>query len=203
MADGSAVEVGLAGHEGMSALSLAFGSRTTPHTTMVQIPNSAYSMPAEAFLSQLGLDRALNARVLSYAEYSFNAAAQFVACNRLHPVEERYARWILMAHDRVGEGEFMLTQEFTAQMLGVRRASVTVVAGAMSDSGLIAYRRGFISVLDRVALEEVACECYRVVNAELQRLLGYGARQSTIADIITVPNDGSSEKAAANQDRRT
>lgn len=202
MADGAAVEVGLAGHEGMSALSLAFGSRTTPHTTMVQIPDGAYSMSAEAFLGQLGFDAALKSRVLSYAEYSFNAAAQFVACNRLHAVEERYARWILMADDRVGEREFMLTQEFTAQMLGVRRASVTVIAGVLSASGLIGYRRGRLSVLDRAGLEETSCECYGVVNRELQRLMGYGSRQTSLS-ALNRPNDGSAERAAAVQERRT
>jgi CRP-like cAMP-binding protein len=176
MADGNAVEVGLAGHEGMSALSVVFGSRTTPHMTVVQISDSAHSMNAQQFLTLIDADEQLKRRVMAYAEYTFTAAAQFAACNRLHQIEERYARWILMAADRVGE-EFVLTQEYSAQMLGVRRPGVTLVAGTMSRSGLIAYHRGRISVLDRERLEETACECYALVNAELLRLMGYAARR--------------------------
>ena len=177
MKDGSAVEVGFAGHEGFSALGIIFGSLTTPHSTVVQISDSAYVMRTESFLEQLDADAALRTRALAYAEYSYIAATQFAACNRLHPLEERYSRWILMADDRVGGGEFMLTQDYSAQMLGVRRAGVTITAGSMSKSGLISYRRGRIVVLDRERLEEVACECYGVVNAELRRLLGYGPRR--------------------------
>jgi CRP-like cAMP-binding protein len=174
MADGSAVEVGIAGHEGMSTLSLAFGSRVSPHCTLVQIADSAYCMRARYFADEIRSDSALRARVLSYAQYVFVAATQFAACNRLHPMEQRYARWLLMADDRVGDDEFSLTQEYSAQMLGVRRAGVTVVAGEMSTAGLIAYRRGHVTVLDREGLEASSCECYRAVNDELQRLMGYG-----------------------------
>lgn len=174
MADGNAVEVGLAGHEGMSALSVVFGSRVSPHMTVVQIQDSAYSMGAQLFLDQMENDRRLKDRVLAYAEYTFTAAAQFAACNRLHAIEERYARWILMAADRTGN-DFMLTQEYSAQMLGVRRPGVTLVARSMSDAGLISYRRGHIAVLNRAGLEELSCECYAMVNGELRRLMGYGA----------------------------
>jgi CRP-like cAMP-binding protein len=179
MADGTAVEVGIAGHEGMSALSLSFGNRTSPHTTIVQISqpdNASYSMPADAFLAAQSDDRELHERCKAFGEYSFIAATQFAACNRLHPVEERYARWLLMADDRVGGGEFMLTQDFTAEMLGVRRASVTVVAGMLSTAGLIAYRRGHLQVRDLEGLRNTACECYQALDDELQRLLGYQSR---------------------------
>jgi CRP-like cAMP-binding protein len=176
MADGSAVEVGIAGHEGLSSMSLAFGSRISVHSTIVQIPDSAYRMRAEAFAAQTRSDIGLRERVLAYGQYVFTAATQFAACNRLHPVEERYARWLLMADDRVGNDEFSLTQEYSAQMLGVRRASVTVVAGTMSQAGLITYRRGRITVLDRHQLECAACECYAAANDELQRLMGYDVR---------------------------
>lgn len=141
-------------------------------------------MSADLFLRQLEIDADLRARVFAYAEYSFIAAAQFAACNRLHPIAERYARWLLMADDRVGMREFELTQEFSAQMLGVRRPGVTVVALELSNAGLISYRRGHISILDRQGLEEAACECYSVVNFELQRLMGYGARQTRIVDLL-------------------
>ena len=178
MLDGGSVEVGLAGHEGMSALPLAFGSRTSVHVTVVQIGDSAYSMDAQRFLALVNEHADLRDRALAYAEYSFSASTQFAACNRLHPIEERYARWMLMADDRVGTDEFALTQEYAAQMLGVRRAGVTVVAGTLSEAGLIAYARGHVRVLDRPGLTDAACECYGVVNAELRRLMGYGARNS-------------------------
>jgi CRP-like cAMP-binding protein len=178
--EGAAIEVGLAGHEGLSPIALAFGSRISRHTTVVQVPDSAHCMDADAFLAELDADAALKQRALLYAEYSFAAATQFTACNGLHPVEERYARWILMADDRAGTPDFSLTQEFSAQMLGVRRASVTTVARGMSEIGLISYHRGQVSVKDRAGLEEAACECYVAVNGDLQRLMGYGARQAPL-----------------------
>ena len=186
MLDGSGIEVGLAGHEGMSALSIAYGNRLSPHLTVVQIADSAYFMGAGLFLDLMKRDEHLRERVLAYAEYAFIASTQFAACNRLHPIEERYARWILMADDRVGNEPFLLTQEYSAQMLGVRRAGVTVVAGAMSKAGLISYRRGHVSVLDRDALESASCECYRVVNAELFRLMGYAFGQAVVVPLKKV-----------------
>ncbi len=181
MLDGDAVEVGLAGHEGMSGVCLAYGMRESSHAMIVQIGDSAYGMGADAFVQQLNGDIELKERLLAYAGYSFIAATQFAACNRLHPIEERYARWLLMADDRIGSGEISLTQEFAAQMLGVRRAGVTVVAGTLSAAGLISYGRGHVTVLDRAGLEEAACECYRAVNTELHRFMGYGAVQVPVA----------------------
>jgi CRP-like cAMP-binding protein len=180
MLEGETVEVGLSGHEGLSPISVAFGNLIGRHTTVVQIGDSAYCMDAAAFLAELESDADLKRRAQLFAEYSFGAATQFAACNGLHPVEERYARWILMVDDRVG-ADFSLTQEYSAQMLGVRRASVTTVARGMADVGLIAYHRGHVSVKDRAGLEEMACECYAAVNGDLQRLMGYGARQAPLA----------------------
>jgi CRP-like cAMP-binding protein len=173
MQDGSAVEVGLAGPEGMSPISIAYGSKMSAHTTVVQISDSAYCMKADDLLAEMQNDRMLRERMLAYAEYSFYAASQFAACNRLHSIVERYARWLLMADDRVGGDEFVLTQEYSAQMLGVRRAGVTVVAGQMSEARLISYRRGHIVILDRERLTDAACECYEAVNSELKRLMNY------------------------------
>jgi CRP-like cAMP-binding protein len=178
MADGSAVEVGLAGPEGMSPVTLAFGSRTGTQTGIVQIGGSACTMSASVFGARMEADAALHDLVLKYGHYSFTASAQFAACNRLHPIDQRYARWLLMADDRVGDGEFTLTQEYSAQMLGVRRAGVTVVAGEMSKAGLISYHRGRITILDHAALLAASCECYAVVNDELLRLLGYDIRRA-------------------------
>ena len=199
MADGEAVEVGIAGPEGMSSISLAYGSRTSPHTTVVQIADSAYCLSAEEFLAEMRTDAALRDRMLMYAEYSFSAATQFAACNRLHPIVERYARWLLMADDRVGGGEFVLTQEYSAQMLGVRRAGVTVVAGQMSEAGLISYRRGHVMILDRERLADAACECYDAVNVELQRLMHYDIRRTASQSdgIATLHHDDRKTSGAA------
>ena len=175
--EGSAVEVGLAGHEGLSPLPVTFGSLVSRHSTVVQIPDSALFIGTKAFLAEFRADVALRDQCSRYAEYSFGAATQFAACNAVHPVEERYARWILMANDRVGAREFSLTQEYSAQMLGVRRATVTNIASGLSQKGLISYQRGRVFVIDRDGLEDAACECYAAVNADLERLMGYSAQQ--------------------------
>ena len=178
MVDGSAVEVGFTGHEGFGGLSIAFGSKMNTHSIVVQIPDSAYQIDAQFFLAQMNVDAVLKERALAYAEYAFIAAAQYAACNRLHPIEQRYARWMLMAHDRVGADEYSLTHEFVAQMLGVRRPAVTIVAGSLSKSSIIAYNRARVRVLDVSALEATACECYGALTAHLKRLMGYGPRFS-------------------------
>lgn len=184
MRDGGSVEVGLTGHDGMSGVSVIFGDRVSPHSTLVQIADGSYTMPAKSLLHELESNAHFKARVRAYAGYSFVAATQFAACNRLHPIEERNARWLLMADDRVGGDPFVLTQEFSAQMLGVRRAGVTVVAGTLSNAGLIAHSRGHVSILDRAGLEDAACECYGAVNAELQRFMGYGPRRVSISSVL-------------------
>lgn len=199
MLDGAAVEVGLAGNEGMSSLPLAFGSRTSPHVTVVQVPDSAYSMDARRFVALMKDDPHLRDRALAYAEYCFSASTQFAACNRLHPIEERYARWMLMADDRVGADDFALTHEYAAQMLGVRRSGVTIVAGKLGAAGLVAHSRGRVRVLDRAGLANAACECYGVVNAELRRLMGYGARYSPPA----TPSGSARSQTAAPADHET
>jgi CRP-like cAMP-binding protein len=174
--DGNAVEVGFAGHEGMTGLPLAYGDAYCTNATLVQISGSALGIDAPAFAAHLHDDADLRRRARAYANYSYVACTQFAACNRLHPITERYARWLLMAHDRVGSSEFVLTQEYCAQILGVRRASVTLVAGEFAAARFIEYKRGHLTVLDRAGLETAACECYGRVNGELQRLMGYGAR---------------------------
>lgn len=172
---GAALEAGVAGHDGLSPLSMAFGSSSSRHGTVVQIPDSAYRIGVDSFLMEYELDTILRERCSRFAEYSFCAATQFAACNGVHQVEERYARWILMADDRV-RSELNLTQEYLAQMLGVRRATVTTVALKFAKANIIAYRRGRVSILDRVALEHASCECYVAVNHDLRRLMGYDAR---------------------------
>jgi CRP-like cAMP-binding protein len=177
LSDGSAVEVGVAGHEGMSALSLAFGSLVNTNAIAVQAAGSAYRISAKQFAEQLQIDPHLRGRLLAYVQYSYVAAMQLAACNRHHLVAQRYARSLLMASDRMGASDLKLTHEDSAGILGVRRAGVSVAAAALSHAGVIAYRRGFLKVLDRDRLEAASCECYGIVNAELYRCMGYSAMQ--------------------------
>ncbi|HEX3462721.1 MAG TPA: Crp/Fnr family transcriptional regulator [Candidatus Elarobacter sp.] len=172
MGDGSAIEVGLTGREGLVGPAHAFGTRTSLHTTVVQIPGDALRLDAGVFEQAVEREPDLRDRVRAFAHYIFTAAAQFTACNRLHPIEERYARWLLMVQDRTHSDEIPLTQEFTAEMLGVRRAGVTVVAGRLNEAGLITVGRSRVTVRDRRGLEKVACECYSTVNDALRKLLG-------------------------------
>ena len=173
LADGTTVEVATIGNEGLIGLPLFLHANSIPFTAFVQVPGEALRMDAEAF------DRLLRAGseefshlLYRYTQALFNQLAQHVVCNRLHPIAPRCARWLLLTHDRVGQAAFPLTHEFLAQMLGVRRASVTTVAGRLQQAGLIRYRRGIVRVLDRAGLEVASCECYGVIKQEYDRLLG-------------------------------
>jgi CRP-like cAMP-binding protein len=182
MAAGDAVEVGFTGRGGMVGAWLALHQASTGHESVVQLTGSAWRMSTDLFERELGSNDALNDVLLHFTQYCIVAAGYFTACNGLHQIEERYARWLLMVHDRVAGDEFHLTQEYAGQMLGVRRTSVTLVAGALSRAGLISYRRGDLKILDRAALEDTACECYAAVDDELGRLMGYNLRKPIHAE---------------------
>jgi CRP-like cAMP-binding protein len=176
MEDGGTVEVGTIGNEGMIGTPLYLGAARSPTRAFSQIPGDCLRMTAANFKRELTeADEALHRLIGRYCQAFVNQISQSVACNHLHSVEERSCRWLLMAHDRVGKDEFPLTQEFLSQMLGVRRPSVTIAAGLLEKAGLITYKRGRITVLNRDGLEAASCECYGVVNREYERLLGTGA----------------------------
>ncbi len=173
MADGGTVEVATVGNEGFAGLPLLLGTDRSPAQVYCQVPPCvARRMDADAFREEAGREGSFRGLLARYAQAAFAQSNQSTACNRLHSVEERCARWLLMTHDRVGADEFPLTHEILAQMLGVRRAGVTVAAGVLQRAGLIEYRRGRLRVLDRAGLEDAACECYGVVRGEFDRLLG-------------------------------
>jgi CRP-like cAMP-binding protein len=136
-------------------------------------------MTTEALRSEVGPGDRLHELLRRFTEATLVFAAQSSACNRLHPVEQRCSRWILHTHDRVGRDEYSLTQEFLAQMLGVRRASVSEVASSFQEEGLISYRRGNLRILDRSGLEAVTCECHSVITKEFERLLDPGTDSGT------------------------
>jgi CRP-like cAMP-binding protein len=170
MSDGQSVEVATIGNEGVAGLPLFLQTgRTSEHRAFCQVPGSALRMAADAFLDCIDRVPSLRLQLQRYTMTLFAQVAQSSACNRLHPIEQRCARWLLLTHDRVGADRFPLTQDFLAQMLGVQRTSVNAVAQTLSEAGAIRYARGMITVLDRPRLEAAACECYEIIAREAER----------------------------------
>lgn len=178
MADGAGVEVGTIGREGVVGGSIALGARTTPTECIIQVAGNAQRLPASVVLASFAVAReddggaSLQELMLLYGQALFEQCAQTAACNRLHALEHRCARWLLMIHDRVEGDELLLTQEFLSYMLGVRRAGVTEACGTLMRAGLIRYRHGRITVSDRAGLEAAACECFQVTVDAYEQLLG-------------------------------
>jgi CRP-like cAMP-binding protein len=172
MEGGFTLEVGTIGNEGMVGTPVFLGSESSPTRAISQVPGEALRMETKVFQGEMKLGGRLYGLVQRYTQAMINQISQSTVCNRRHAVQKRMCRWLLMSHDRVGTDEFQLTQEFLAQMLGVRRPTVSAVAGILQKAGLISYHRGTITVLDRNGLEAASCECYEVVAKELDRLLG-------------------------------
>jgi CRP-like cAMP-binding protein len=170
--NGATLEVAMVGNEGVIGLPVLFGAESTPISAVVQVPGEALRMSAPAFQAEVEIYGALVRQLHLHAHALLFQIAQSTACTHHHSVTQRCARWLLTAHDRMGDGEFALTQEALAQMLGVRRASISAAAGQLQELGLIRYRRGYVTLVDRQALEQASCECYRIVKAEYDRLLG-------------------------------
>lgn len=167
-----AVEVGTIGYEGWAGLPLLLGDDRMPTRAFVQLTGDSYRMTAAAFARAVDKN-ATFARLLNRHSLAlFNQAAQSVACNRLHTLESRCARWLLMTHDRMRLEEFVLTHEFLSYMLGVHRPAVTLAAGVLQRAGLIRYTRGRVTVVDRRGLEAVSCACYEITRKSYERLIG-------------------------------
>jgi CRP-like cAMP-binding protein len=171
LSDGSSVEIGVTGFEGMTGLPVVFGVDRSPHECMAQIPDGAMRASAKVIKSEFKRGGVLQHLLLRYAQSLMLQISQVAACNRLHLVEERLARWLLMSYDRCVCEDLPLTQEFVSMMLGVRRAGVTSAAVSLQAEGFIHYSRGRITIKDRKGLEGFTCECYRIVKAEFDRLL--------------------------------
>jgi len=172
MDDGSMIEIATIGNEGLVGVPAFLGAQSMGARDFyqVQVPGRAQAMDIKTFLEMTGRDP-FRGLIQRYAQALFSQVTQQVACNGLHSIEERCSRWLLLTHDRVGSNQFPLTQEFLAQMLGVRRASVSVAAGVLQKAGFIRYSRGRVTVLDREGLEHASCECYGITRAEFDRLL--------------------------------
>jgi CRP-like cAMP-binding protein len=171
MADGTAIEVGMIGIEGVVGTSILLGSEVANHLALVQVPGSALRMNAAACKTAFDQSAAVRAVMMRFIDGLWDLSAQTAACNRLHTIEQRCARWLLMAHDRLHADIMPMTHEFLASMLGVRRAGVTETAGELQRSGLIRYHHGRLRIVDREGLEASACECYRNDHALFMRLL--------------------------------
>jgi CRP-like cAMP-binding protein len=169
--DGSEVEVGVVGNEGMYGMPVALGTDTSPFLAIVQLADGATRISAEVFREEVDRCGRLYKLLLRYGQAFFVMVAQNAACNRRHDIDGRLARWLLMSQDRVKSDDLELTHEFLAIMLGTRRAGISVAANKLKGQGLINYRRGRIHIEDRQGLEAHSCECYRVVKKEFDRLL--------------------------------
>jgi CRP-like cAMP-binding protein len=175
MKNGSTAEMGLAGNDGVVGVALFLGGDTTPNRAVAQIAGGAFRLKAVILQKEFARGGAFQQLLLRYTQALITQISQTAVCNRLHSVENRLCRWLLLSHDRVRSDEVMMTQEFLSHMLGGRRESVTVAAGRLQDMGLIHYARGHIKILDRRGLEASVCECYRIVKDEFDRLLGSGS----------------------------
>jgi CRP-like cAMP-binding protein len=166
MRDGAMIEIGTIGHEGTSGIPLIMGGDTTANHAFCQVHGNAWKMSAPTFRQLLEESRHFRDLVNRYLQAYVNMLGQFTACNRLHSVYERAARWILMTQDRVGEDTFPLTHDFLATMLGSRRSGVTIAAATLQKAGFIHYHRGRITVLDRAGLKSTTCECYELTTRQ-------------------------------------
>ena len=172
MTDGATAEMGLVGNDGIVGIALFMGGNTVPNRAVAQVAGDAFSVPARVLLEEFRRGGQCQLLLLRYTQALITQISQTAVCNRLHSVEQRLCRWLLLTHDRVRSVELLLTQEFIANMLGGRRESVTKAARRLQKAGLIRYVRGHITILDRQGLEAASCECYQVVKTEFDRLLG-------------------------------
>jgi CRP-like cAMP-binding protein len=171
MQDGSMVEIATVGDEGLVGINAFFGGAMLSGETMMQVPDTnAEVMSTVAFTRELARGGAFHECVHRYSQGLLMLIMQSTGCMALHTVQERCCRWLLMTHDRIRQDEFHLSHEFLAMMLGATRPTVTLVAGALQKAGLINYRRGRITILDRKALEDASCECYSTVRGHFDRL---------------------------------
>lgn len=170
MRDGRTIEIGAIGPEGVTDPNAVFGINETVLESMVQVPGIALRIRRDTVQAVMQEDAALRTLLERYARFAFHQLAQTAACNRLHSLEERCCRWLLIAHDSAHSDTFPLTHEFLAMMLGVHRAGVSIAAHTLKKAGLISYTHGMVTIADRNGIEDVACECYRTIEAELNLL---------------------------------
>jgi CRP-like cAMP-binding protein len=171
MEDGASAEIAVVGNEGVVGVSLFMGGESTTSRAVVQSDGHAYRLKAQLLKDEFFRAGPMQRLLLRYTQALLTQMAQTAVCNRHHSLDQQFCRWLLLSFDRLSTNELVMTQELIANMLGVRRESVTEAAGNVQRAGLIEYNRGHITVLDRPGLEARACECYAVVRKEFDRLL--------------------------------
>jgi CRP-like cAMP-binding protein len=171
MDTGATTEAAEVGNEGMLGLPILLGGNTTPNTAVVQTAGHAYRLEQKILKEEFHFAGILQRILLRYTQAMMTQMFQTAVCNRHHSIEQQLCRWLLLTVDRIPSGELIMTQEMVANMLGVRRESITEAAGSLQNAGCIRYRRGHISILDRQKLEARVCECYSVVKKEFSRLM--------------------------------
>lgn len=172
LGNGDAAEIATIGSEGAIGAMVFFGQRIAECDAMVQLVGpGAHVMGAARFIREMARRGAFFNRIIRYNQALMSQIMQTIACNGLHPAEQRCCRWLLMTHDRAGADEFAFTHEFLATMLGVRRPTVTLIAATLQRRGLVEYGRGWVRIVDRPGLEAASCECYQTVKAQMQRML--------------------------------
>jgi len=201
MSDGTAVEVATVGNEGMLGLPVFLGADSILGQAFSQVAGVAFRLRADVFRRAAATGR-FQQLMQRYTQAIFTQVAQNTACNRLHLTEERFARWLLMTHDRVARDEFQLTQDFLSQMLGVRRATVSQIAAQAQKDGVIEYSRGRMRILDRSALEAGSCECYAIIRTEFERLLGKPQGMSELRRKAQLPDHAADGKSTAGDGAR-
>jgi len=172
MSDGTSIEVSLVGQEGVTGLSALLGANEAFNEWIAQVPGTALRIDVQRLQDEFNRSGRLQRLLLLYTHAVIKQMSQSVACNRLHHIEQRLCRWLLMIHDRVQRDDLRITHEFVARMLGVRRAGVTEALGVLQHAGMINLARGQVTVLDRQGLETAACECYQLVKEEFDNLYG-------------------------------
>jgi CRP-like cAMP-binding protein len=177
--EGAIADMGLVGNDGLVGVALLLGGNATSHRAAVQIGGEAFRVSASALKLEFRRGGPVQHLLLHYTQALITQISQTAVCNRVHRVEKRLARWLLLCHDRAKSDELLMTQEYVANMLGGRRESVTVAAGHLQDAGLIRYARGRIWVVDRKGLEARACECYAIVRNECNRLFAEASKSDS------------------------
>lgn len=176
MENGASAQMGVVGSDGIVGIAVFMGGDTTPNRALVQIAGDALRLELRAFREEYKRVGELHRLLLLYTQALLTQFSQSAVCNQLHSVYQRLCRCLLLSHDRVQSDELVMTQELISNILGVRREGVSVAAHQLLESGLIRYNRGRITIVDRAGLESRACECYRVVKSECDRLLPYPPR---------------------------
>jgi CRP-like cAMP-binding protein len=182
MKDGHQIEIGTIGREGVSAIPLLLGAKSSLNESYCQVPGKAIKLDAKSFRS-LTANTKFQKLLDRYVQAYVNMLGQLAACNRLHGVYQRCARWLLMTQDRVDKTEIRLTHEYLAMMLGTDRSGVSIAAATLQNAGFIRYAHGVITVLDRTGLEDASCECYDVARSQFGGLLQSVARKAKAAEL--------------------